>query len=156
MENKNIERTRNEVIEYLKKCIAEFGNERFPLLTLTEFFSGNTEEESIAPNQWGEGRPSIAEIWERMRKVEERPDVAWVRVVLHPDTDIAEYDGEFVCDIAGESIAICTSAKPEDIETMIDCESLRSDGVISHFEPYEVLDVPHTPEGYKVLQLVWD
>ena len=93
MENINVEKNRSELVEYLKKCIFEFSSEQFPLLTLTEFFGGNTEEESIAPNQWGEGRPPLAEIWERMRKVEAHPDVAWVRVILHPDTDIGEYNG---------------------------------------------------------------
>jgi hypothetical protein len=31
-----------------------------PLLTLDEFFDGNAEEGSIAPNQWGGGRPPLA------------------------------------------------------------------------------------------------
>ena len=39
-----------------KKLMAE-NDDRLPLLTLDEFFSGNTAEDSIAPNQW-EGRPS--------------------------------------------------------------------------------------------------
>ena len=34
------------------------------------------------------GRPSIAEIWELMRKLEKRPDVAWIRVELHNDTEM--------------------------------------------------------------------
>ena len=91
-----------------------------------------------------------------MRKVETHPDVAWVRVILHPDTDIGEYDGEFICDIAGDTIAICTSSKIEDIEIMIDCESLCSDGIICQFEPERLLDIPPIPDGYQVLQLVWD
>lgn len=44
------------------KKILEDNEERFPLLTLDEFFKGNTEEDSIAPNQWEDGRPSLAEI----------------------------------------------------------------------------------------------
>lgn len=35
-----------------KKLMRDF-EERPPLLTLDEFFSGNTDEDSIAPNQWG-------------------------------------------------------------------------------------------------------
>ena len=34
-----------------KAILSENGG-RLPLLTLDEFFSGNTEEDSIAPNQW--------------------------------------------------------------------------------------------------------
>ncbi len=37
------------------KKILEENEERFPLLTLDEFFNGNTEEDSIAPNQWNLG-----------------------------------------------------------------------------------------------------
>lgn len=56
---------------------------RLPLLTLEEFFSGNLEEDSIAPNRWGYGRPSLAEMWGMLRGVELRENVAWVRVSLH-------------------------------------------------------------------------
>lgn len=48
-----------------KKLIAE-NDDRLPLLTLDEFFAGNTAENSIAPNDCDFGRPSIAEIWELM------------------------------------------------------------------------------------------
>ena len=58
------------------------------MLTLVEFFEGNTEEDSIAPNQWREGRPSLAEIWDMLQKIELMPNIAWVRVTLHDDTQI--------------------------------------------------------------------
>ncbi|MCL2109252.1 MAG: hypothetical protein FWH20_07905 [Oscillospiraceae bacterium] len=141
------------VIERVKKCIDEFGSERLPMLTLSEFFSGNSDEESLAPNQWGDGRPPLAEIWACMREVEARPDVAWVGVVLHPDTNISEA----VCEIAADTIAICTTAKPKDLESMIDCERLCADGVIvDKVSPKYVLGIPDIPKGYKVLQVVWD
>ncbi|MER6298194.1 hypothetical protein ABT247_01300 [Kitasatospora sp. NPDC001539] len=57
-----------------------------PLLTLDEFFDGNDNEGCIAPNQWGYGRPALAELAERFRAIEGREDVAWVRVQLHPET----------------------------------------------------------------------
>lgn len=44
-----------------------------PMLTLSEFFDGNTVEDSIAPNQYGYGRPSLAEIWGTLRKIEALP-----------------------------------------------------------------------------------
>ena len=59
----------------LEKRLDE-NEERFPLLTLDEFFEGNTAEDSIAPNQWGFGRPSLAEIWERMQKIKAMPNTA--------------------------------------------------------------------------------
>lgn len=50
-----------------------------------------------------------AEIWELMRNLEKRPDIAWIRIELHNDTEIAEYDGKEVLALAGESPIICTS-----------------------------------------------
>lgn len=38
-------------LEIFKKILEENGD-KFPLLTLDEFFDGNSEEDSIAPNQW--------------------------------------------------------------------------------------------------------
>ena len=91
------------------KKLMEENDDRLPLLTLNEFFEGNTAEDSIAPNECGFGRPSIAEIWELMRNLEKRPDIAWIRIELHDDTEIAEYDGKEVLVLAGESPIICTS-----------------------------------------------
>ena len=91
------------------KKLMEENDDRLPLLTLNEFFEGNTAEDSIAPNECGFGRPSIAEIWELMRNLEKRPDIAWIRIGLHDDTEIAEYDGKEVLVLAGESPIICTS-----------------------------------------------
>ena len=76
------------------KQILEENEGHFPMLTLDEFFSGNSEEDAIAPNQWGEGRPSLGEMWEMLRKVELMPNVAWVRVALHDDTEIIEKNSE--------------------------------------------------------------
>jgi len=153
MEEANMELDKAMLVEIFKKRTA---GERLPLLTLSEFFSNNTEEESIAPNQWGFGRPTLIEIWEHLRKVEERDDVAWVRVVLHPDTEVGEHDGEMVYELAGDSIAICTTARPSDIELTANCEYLCSDGVTSSFEPKWYTEIPTTPEGYQILSLWWD
>lgn len=70
-------------------------------MTLDEFFEGNAAEDSIAPNQCGFGRPSLVEMWDMLRKVEAMPNMAWVRVALHNDTEIAEYDGKEVLELWG-------------------------------------------------------
>jgi len=127
-------------------------DKQLPLLTLKEFFDGNDEEESIAPNQWGDGRPSLAEMWAKLREAEARPDVAWMRVQLHPDTTEDE--------IAGDAIAICTSASRGEIARALDTEWFCSDGVIEGWGTYkkEILadDIPAVPDGYRVVSLVWD
>ena len=110
------------------KKLMEENDDRLPLLTLNEFFEGNTAEDSIAPNECGFGRPSIAEIWELMRNLEKRPDIAWIRIELHDDTEIAEYDGKEVLVLAGESPIICTSLPAMELERYARCEWLHSGG----------------------------
>lgn len=53
-------------LEIFKKILEENGD-KFPLLTLDEFFDGNSEEDSIAPNQWENGQ---AQHWMKCGKVE--------------------------------------------------------------------------------------
>ena len=53
--------------------IMDENGQRLPLLTLDEFFEGNQEEDSIAPNQCDFGRPSLAEIWDMMKRIEKMP-----------------------------------------------------------------------------------
>lgn len=102
-----------------------------PLLTLDEFFDGNTEEDSIAPNQWEFGRPTLSEIRNMLQKIELMPDIAWVRVALHDDTEIVENNGKEELVLAGDTIVICTTILPAELEKLVNCEWLCSDGVIT-------------------------
>ena len=102
-------------VEYIKK-ILERNEERLPLLTLDDFFNGNTAEDSIAPNQWGFGRPTLSEIWNMLQKIELLPNIAWVRVALHDDTEIVENDGTEELVLAGDTIVICTTISPAELE----------------------------------------
>jgi hypothetical protein len=134
---------------------------KMPLLTLAEFFEGNENEDSLAPNQWGYGRPRLADIWERLREVEARADVAWMRVQLHPDTCVEEQgDGEIECDIAADSIALCTNADSEKLADALNTDWLCSDGVLEGWGTYgddiHVEDIPDVPVGYRIVSLVWD
>lgn len=141
------------------KKLMEENDDRLPLLTLDEFFEGNTAEDSIAPNDYGFGRPSIAEIWELMQKLEKMPEVAWIRVELHNDTEIAEYDGAEVLELAGESPLICTSLSAPELETLARCEWLCSGGVEECDVP-SIDDLfscrPPVPEGFCCYAIVWD
>ena len=112
---------------------------RFPLLTLDEFFSGNSDEDSIAPNQWGYMRPPLAEIWEMFQKVERMSNVAWVRVALHYNTD---------------SIVVCTDLKPDELKEIVNCEWLCSEGAIESALCYS--RIPVIPRNYNCLEIVWD
>lgn len=140
------------------KKLLEDNEERFPLLTLDEFFNGNTEEDSIAPNQWEDGRPSLAEIWGILRKIELMPNIAWIRVALHDDTQIEDDDEKEVLILAGDSIILCTNMQPSELEKIVNCKWLYSDGVIeitpSELDIYSC--IPSIPENFNCFEIVWD
>lgn len=140
------------------KKILEKNEEHLPLLTIDEFFSGNTEEDSIAPNQWGFGRPTLSEIGDTLQKLELMSDIAWVRVTLHEDTEIVENNGKEELVLAGDTIMICTSILPVELEKIVNCEWLCSDGVIkiktSELNMYSC--VPEIPANFNCLEIVWD
>ena len=145
-------------LDTFKKLMVE-NNDRLPLLTLDEFFGGNTAEDSIAPNDCDFGRPSIAEIWELMRNLEKRPDIAWIRIELHNDTEIAEYDGNEVLVLAGEAPIICTSLSATELERLAKYEWLHSGGT----EEWDISSLdslfscrPPVPEGFRCFAIVWD
>ncbi|MEU6507796.1 hypothetical protein [Streptomyces sp. NPDC046942] len=117
-----------------------------PLITLNEFFECNDNEEGIAPNQWGYGRPTLTELVERLRIIEQHKDVAWVRVQLHPETLEME-------ELAGEAVAICTTAEESVCAAWI--EGFEASGVIPELvDVYR--DIPEVPHGSTVSSVVWD
>ncbi|MEU5847775.1 hypothetical protein [Saccharopolyspora shandongensis] len=128
---------------------AEAASDALPVLIIDEFFVGNTDEESLAPNQWGYDRPPLAEIEKRPRALAAEPGVDWVRVQLHDDTH--EVD-----EIAAEAIAICTDRESDDIEELLDSEYLQADGVIEGYAISDPGDEPAVPASSRVLSLVWD
>ena len=142
-------------LDLFKQILQENGG-RLPLLTLEEFFSGNSEEDSIAPNRWGYGRPSLAEMWGMLRGVELRENVAWVRVSLHDDTEMADAGGEAVLRLVGESIVICTDLDADALEEIVDCEWLCSDGVVASDPARWFSCVPPIPRGFACREIVWD
>lgn len=154
---KKLSKRRKAFLEDFDKRVKDYGD-KLPLLTLTEFFDGNKDEESIAPNQWEAGRPKLNEIWMRLCEIEQRQDVAWVRVQLHSDTLFEKDEKGMICAVAGEAIAICTSANIKELEKAVDTKSLCSDGIIEGWVPTldKFTDIPTIPEGNRIVLLVWD
>ena len=138
--------------DYMKR-VADTGDE-YPLLSLDEFFEGNEDEYSIAPNQADEGRPGITEIYEKFNSIEEHEHIAWIRVFLHDDTEVDEDDEELV--LYGDSIIICSDLSADEIEQLVDCEWLQSGGV-SELNLDEYINFhPEIPKGYSCLEVMWD
>jgi hypothetical protein len=102
--------------------------ETFPLLTLAAFFDDIADEESLAPNQWGEGRPALAEIARRLTDLADDPAVAWVRVQLHEETFEDGVDW-----VAAEAVAICASLDADDVAARLGADELHADGVIDGY-----------------------
>lgn len=140
------------------KNLMSESDKKLPLVTLEEFFDGNTSEDSIAPNQWTEGRPPLAELWEALRNMGNMTDIAWVRVALHDDTEIVVNHDEEQLLLCGESIIFCTTIDVAEMETLVDCAWLCCDGVMeieeSELDVYS--RVPPVPQGFHCLELVWD
>jgi hypothetical protein len=127
--------------------------ETFPLLTLAEFFDDNADEEALAPNQWGEGRPPLAEIARRLADLADDQAVSWVRVQLHEETFEDGVDW-----VAAEAVAICASLDADDVAARLGADELQADGVIDGYVYDEdaFADAPPVPPGHRVLSLVWD
>jgi hypothetical protein len=78
---------------------------------LEDYFEGNNEETSIAPNQVGEGRPSLERMYGILKAIKARPDVQTVVVGLHSEWTDAMNDPDLWP--AGEHIHIYTTAKSQ-------------------------------------------
>ncbi|MDH6279273.1 hypothetical protein [Prescottella agglutinans] len=129
------------------------GGDRYPLLTVREFFHGNEVEDSIAPNQCGYGRPDLAEIARRLDLLAADPAVAWMRVQLHEEMFEDFYEG-----LAAEAVAICTTLAEEEVDTRLDVEGLQAEPVWEGlvYDAADFCDVPPVPDGYRVLSVGWD
>ncbi len=125
--------------------------EHFPVVSLDEYFVGNEQEDCIAPNQWGYRRPSLSEIYARLKALEARTDVQGVLVGLHEDWSASLNDESWP---AAENIHIYSSA-PQDV----------ADGWIEGFEssgigpgwPYgKHASAPDPIAGYRVYTVYWN
>ena len=122
-----------------------------PVVDLDLYFAGNTDEDSIAPNQWGYGRPPIAQLHELFRGIAARPEVEKVLVGLHQDW--CEHD-----DARGfppaENVHIFTSASQEKVEGWI--AGMEADGVVAGWPYGKPANAPEPSDGYAVFSVCWD
>ncbi len=126
--------------------------DHLPVVTIDDYFLGNTDEESIAPNQWGEGRPCIAEIYACLKAIEAREDVQGVFVGLHQCWGEA-YDDDRLWP-AAENIHIYSSAPQEVADEWI--VGLKSNGVVAEWPYGKHAAAPEPQEGQRVYTVYWD
>jgi len=122
-----------------------------PVVDLHLYFEGNSEEESIAPNQWGDGRPSIAELYERFKWIAAQPNVDKVLVGLHFDWNDESTIDNFP---PAENIHILSCASQSEVESWV--TGLHADGVIQGWPYGKPGNAPEPPQGYTVYSVCWD
>ncbi len=143
--------TKTELINTLN-VLSAADPDHYPVVTLDEYFLENEDEESIAPNNWGYGRPSIKEIYRSLKAIEHRPDVQGVYVGLHDEWSEALEDDELWP--AAENIHILTSACLAEVETWV--AAIAADGVVFGW-PYGEHELsPKPQDGYLVYTVYWD
>ena len=122
-----------------------------PVVDYVTFFDGNSDEESLAPNQWGYGRPTMAELYARFAQIAQRPDVERVLVGLHGDWDDPAFADGFP---PAENVHIFTTASADEAEKWI--EGMQADGVIEGWPYGKPCNAPDPSAGYAVLSVCWD
>ena len=122
-----------------------------PVVDFNLFFEGNGEEESIAPNGWGYGRPPIHEMYSRFKTIALRTDVHQILVGLHHEWNDAEYADTYP---PAGNVHIFTSAGREDVEQWID--GLGADGVVVGWAQGQPVNAPALPPGDVVYSVCWD
>jgi len=122
-----------------------------PVVPLALFFEDNCEEESIAPNQWEFGRPSIASLYSRFKEIAARPDVSDVYVGLHWEWNDPEYADTFP---PAETVFIVTSAAKSQVESWL--TGLETDGALQGWPYGKPKNAPDPAEGHKVYWVIWD
>lgn len=123
-----------------------------PVVTLDDYFLGNTQEDSIAPNQCGDGRPSLSNIYRRFKAVESRADVQGVYVGLHESWGESLDDDTWP---AAENIHVFSSADAETAEEWV--TGLLSDGISAGELPYgKHKAAPEPAPGSHLYTVYWD
>lgn len=122
-----------------------------PVVCLDDFFVGNDQEDSIAPNQLGFGRPSIREMHARFNEIAKREDVQGVFVSFHFDWCDSRDDSTWPL---AENVHIISSASQDVVERWI--EGLESDGIFPGWPYGKHAAAPEPMPGYLVHTVYWD
>ncbi|MCH8622555.1 hypothetical protein [Undibacterium sp. TS12] len=122
-----------------------------PVVDFHLYFSGNSVEDCIAPNEWGFGRPSIAELYARFKEIAAKPDVEKILVGLHTDWNYSGFVDDFP---PAENVHIFTSASQSEVEKWI--EGMWADGVVTGWPYGKPKNAPEPSAGNMVFSVCWD
>jgi hypothetical protein len=142
---------REALLVSIRKAADEDGSVP-PVVGLDEYFLGNDQEDSIAPNQVGDGRPDLKELYRRFKEIGQRSDVQLVLVGLHDDWVEAEKHHDVWP--AGDTVHIYTSASRRMVESWI--EGMAADGALKGWPRGKHKSAPSPKEGFEVFTVIWD
>jgi len=127
------------------------GPQRVETLSLDEFFDGNGDDSSIAPNMVGYGHPGIDVFREVLSAIRDRPGVIDVRIGVHE----WPYPEEDDCWISGEQIFFwARGVAAEQILEWI--QPLNPEGVSEGAGIFNVLGGPTVGNDVKLFWTTWD
>ena len=79
-----------------------------------------------------------------------------LKAILDDDTEIVEEDGMERLNLVGDSVIVCTDMEADELENIVDCDWLCSDGVTESEPALYYSCIPEIPENYQCLEIVWD
>jgi hypothetical protein len=124
-------------------------------VSVDEFFDGNNDPQSIAPNLDATTRhPGLAGIRGMLQDIRSRPEVVDVRIAIHewPNPQMPEDDGLWP---AAEFVYVWTTAPKSDVERWV--KPLRSDEVAECAITEASIDPEVTlPPGVRLYRVSWD
>jgi hypothetical protein len=127
-----------------------------PLVTLEEFFCGNTDQESFAVNLLSpdpalNSHPGLSNFFETMKTIRSRKDVASVMVEVVDIEPAVRFEDSWPY---SEKLFISTSAPSAEVENW--ASILRASGAVSEYDSrWHVNPIPERP-GFRTWYLIWD
>jgi hypothetical protein len=130
--------------------------EVLPVVGVNEFFDGNDDQYSIAPNIVGSGHPGLAEFHRILCDIRSKPNVQDVLIAIHesPYTDDPE-DADIWPD--SDTVYVLTSATPEQLAgwaSALHCNEVGEGW--SCGTGIRPSAAPELESGMRVLTLWWD
>ena len=123
-----------------------------PIVSLDDYFSDNTDEDSIAPNQVDYGRPDLIDLYAALGEIQKKSEVQAVLIGI--DDDWLRTRNNPTVWPPAENIHIYTSAPLAEVDGWI--SGFMSDGAIEGW-PYPMSPAaPEVRSGFKVFSVCWD
>ena len=92
------------------------GDVVLPVVQLDDFFEGNWDENALAPNMVGYGRPALQECYRILREIRGQPEVQDVLVAIH-ETPYADEPLDFDIWPDSDTVYVLSSASRDQIAT---------------------------------------